>query len=165
MRIRLAVFVAAAALLAAACIDPSDQRPGLWLSGEVVEDDVGDWSFSDAHPEVFLETRTRYGVRHSVTVVCAASGERLYVLSLYRDGGSFPEARLWNRNVVRDPRVRIRIGEQIYERRAVHVTDEGERARALAAFAGKYPFWADLASQPETERPAMAFVRLDPPQG
>ncbi len=81
------------------------------------------------------------------------------------DGGSFPEARLWNRNVVRDPRVRIRIGAQIYERRAVHVTDEGERARALAAFAGKYPFWADLASQPETERPAMAFVRLDPPQG
>ena len=160
---RAASGLALAVLLLAGCIDPSDRRPGTWLRGELVQEAIDDWSFSAAHPEVFLETRTWYGVRHSVTVVCAASGPDLYVPSLYRGGGSFPESRLWNRNVVSDPRVRLQIGERLYPRRAVHVTDPAENARALEAFATKYPFWRELAALPEEERPPMAFVRMDPP--
>jgi hypothetical protein len=153
-----------AALGLLACVPPDDRRPGLWLSGREVGEPVADWSFSAAHPEIFVETRTPYLLRHSVTTVCAAVGERLYVPSLYLEGGSFPEARLWNRNVVRDPRVRLKIGDALYPRRAVLVTDEFEREQALAAFAAKYPFWKELAARPAAERPAMAFLRMDPPE-
>lgn len=163
MRLALPLVVACA-LAASGCVPPKDRRPGLWLSGEVIETPIDDWSFSDGQPEIFLETRTWYGIRHSVTVVCAAIGERLYVPSLYRGGGSFPESRFWNRNVVRDSRVRLQIGDQLYALRAVHVTDERERAEALEAFGRKYPFWGELAARPEEERPPMAFVRMDAPE-
>jgi hypothetical protein len=151
----------AAVLLVCAC-EPQDRRPGLWLAGEVVAEPVADWSFSDAHPEILLETRTWYGIPHSVTVVAAADGERLYVPSLYRDGGGWPEAKYWNRNVARDPSVRLSIGGRLYERKAVLVTDDAERDRALAAFARKYPFWAELAAKPAAERLPFVIVRMDP---
>jgi hypothetical protein len=158
----LRTAVATLALLAAAGCEPQDRRPGLWLSGEVASEPVADWAWSDAHSEIFLETRTWYGVPHSVTVVCAADGARLYVPSLYRDGGGWPDAKYWNRNVARDPNVRLGIGDRLYERKAVLVTDEAERDRALAAFARKYPFWAELAAKPHAERLPFAIVRMDP---
>ena len=159
--LRLAVAVVAAATLVG-CVDPQDRRPGFWLSGEVVEEEVDDWSFSEAFAEIAVETRTWYAIPHSVTTVCAARGEHLYVPSLYLEGGSFPDARLWNRNVVRDPRVRVRIGEQLYERRAVRVEESGEMGGVLEAFAAKYPFWKELLARPESERPAYVFFRMEP---
>ena len=159
--LRLSIAAVAAATLVG-CVDPQDRRPGLWLSGEVVEGAVDDWSFSEAFPEIAVETRTWYAIRHSVTTVCAARGESLYVPSLYLEGGSFPDARFWNRNVVRDPKVRVRIGERIYERRAVRVEEAGEIGRALEAFAAKYPFWKELLARPESERPSYVFFRMEP---
>ena len=159
-----AAALAFAALLATACIEPHERRPGLWLGGDVVEAPVSDWSFSDAHPQIFVETRTGYLLPHSVTTVCAAAGDRLWVPSVYFGGGSFPESRFWNRNVARDPRVRLKIGEEIYPRRAALVTDPAERNEALAAFAAKYPFWSDLLARPEAERPPIAILRMDPPE-
>lgn len=141
---------------------PSDRRPGTWLSGERVEEPVEDWSFTDGEDEIFVETRTWYGIPHSVTTVCATDGATLYVPSVYFEGGEFPDARFWNRNVVRDPRVRLQIGGRIFERRAVVVEDAAEREAALAAFARKYPFWQELAAKPESERPRVYFFRMDP---
>jgi hypothetical protein len=159
----LAVAALSVALLVGCA--PHDRRPGLWLSGEVVQEPVGDWAFTDAVPEIFVETRTWYGIPHSVTTVCATDGGALYVPSLYFDDGEFPEARFWNRNAVRDPRVRLQIGERLYERRAVVVDDEAERATALAAFARKYPFWRELGEKPEAERPRIFFFRMDAREG
>jgi len=156
---RLAAALAVALLVACA---PHDRRPGLWLSGEVASGPVGDWSFTDSVQEIFVETRTWYGIPHSVTTVVAAEGEALYVPSLYFDEGEFPDARFWNRNAVRDPRVRLQIDGRLYERKAVVVDDPAERATALAAFARKYPFWRDLAGKPEAERPRIFFFRMDP---
>jgi hypothetical protein len=156
---RLAVAVLSLALLAGCA--PRDRRPGLWLSGELAPEPVGDWSFTDDAQEIFVETRTWYGVPHSVTTVCAQAGGALYVPSLYFDDGEFPDARFWNRNAVRDPRVRLQIGERLYERQAVVVADEAERAAALAAFARKYPFWQELVAKPEAERPRIFFFRMD----
>ncbi len=161
MRVLRAAVLICTALLALGC-EPKDRRPGLWLSGEVATEPVADWSFSDAQPEIFLETRTWYGIPHSVTVVCAADGERLYVPSLYRDGGGWPEAKRWNRNVARDPNVRLAVGGRLYERKGVLVEDPAERERALAAFARKYPFWADLAAKPAGDRLPFVIVRMDP---
>ena len=159
------VVMAAAVGLAyfAGALEPSERRPGLLLRGETVSEAVIDWRFSDADALVELESRAPWLLPHSVTVVCATpNGRALYVPSVYSDGGGFPDARLWNRNVVRDPNVRIRIAGKLYERRAVLVTDEGERAEAFAAFAAKYDAWAEWHAAPPEERPSVAFVRLDP---
>ena len=160
--LRLCV-VLAGVLVLSSCVDPKDRRPGLWLSGEVVTAPVTDWSFADARREIFLETRTWYGIRHSVTVACAVHDGALYVPSLYYGQGEFPAERHWHRNVARDPRVRLEIDGRLYERRAVLVTDPAEWNGVLAGFAQKSPFWKELSEKPESERPKLIFMRMDPP--
>ena len=142
--------------------EPQDRRPGLWLSGELVQGPVTDWSFTHEITEIFVETRTWYGIPHSVTTVCVAHDGALYVPSIYFEGGEFPDARFWNRNVVRDPRVRLGIGGRIYERRAVLVEDPAEWNAVLAAFGRKSSFWKDHAEKPKSERPKIIFFRMDP---
>lgn len=151
----------AIAYFAGAVAPTPEGRPGLRLAGEVVPEPVSDWGFSDADELVELESNAPWGLAHSVTVVCASTGADLYVPSVYFEGGGWPEARRWNRNVVADPRVRIRIAGKLYERKAVLVTNEDERAEAFAAFARKYEAWAKWHAQPAGERPEIAFVRLD----
>jgi hypothetical protein len=148
-------------VIATGCVDPKDRRPGLLLRGEVVESAIDDWSFSDAFQEVYLETATWYLVPHSVTTVCAGIGDKLYVPSLYYAGGAWPN-KYWNENVASDPRVRVEMGDKIYEREAVVVENPQEFQAALEALAAKYPFWRDMLAKPESERPDMAIVRLDP---
>ncbi len=147
-------------ILLASC-EPQDRRPGFWLSGELVETPVTDWSFTDEISEIFVETRPGYGIPHSVTTVCVAHNGTLYVPSVYFEGGEFPDARIWNRNVVRDPRVRLKIGERIFEREAVLVEDPAEWNEVLDAFARKSSFWKDLAEKPESDRPKIIFFRMD----
>ena len=149
------------ALSLAGCVDPKDRRPGLRLSGETVSEAVTDWSFTDEHLEVLLETQTWYGIPHSVTTVCAGQGDKLYVPSVYFEGGAWGE-KFWNRNVARDPNVRMKLGDRVYPLVAVVVEDPAELQSALALLAEKYPLWKDQLSKPESERFDMAMVRMDP---
>ena len=126
---KLAIVLVALGLVA--CVDPADRRPGLRLSGDVVEDAVADWSFTDEHPEIWIETRTVYWVPHSVTIVCATNGERLFVAA--RE----PEGKRWVANVERDPNVRLQIGESVYERKLRRL-DAADAETAYAAYASKY---------------------------
>jgi hypothetical protein len=156
--------VGLAALLlvfASGCVDPEDRRPGLRLSGEVVTEPINDWSFADEFQEIYLETRTWYLIPHSVTTVCAGLDENLYVPSIYYEGGEWPN-KYWNSNVSSDPRVRLEMGGKIYEREAVVVEDPVEFQTALQALAAKYPFWQEVLAKPESERPDMSLVRMDP---
>jgi len=148
-------------LTATGCVDPKDRRPGLRLSGDVVSGAISDWSFSDDHPEIFLETKTWYGIPHSVTTVCARVGDKLYVPTVYFEGGEWPD-KFWNANVVADLRVRLQIGDKLYEREARVVEDPAEAKAALDALGAKYPFWQEQLSKPESERFDMAIVRMDP---
>ena len=143
------------------CMDPKDRRPGLRLTGEVVSEAISDWSFSNEVQEINLETQTWYLIPHSVTTVCAGLGEKLYVPSIYYGGGRWPD-KYWNANVDSDSRVRLEIGDKIYEREAAVVEDPAEVQRALQALAAKYPFWRELLSKPASERPDLAIVRMDP---
>ena len=118
--------------------EPREGTPGVWLSGELVTTSVADWSFTDEFPKVYVETRTWYFIPHSVTVWCATHNGRLYLFSIYSQGVEFPQARFWNRNVVRDPRVRLKVGNQLFERRVVLVIDPTEKEAVLQAFAQKY---------------------------
>lgn len=137
-----ALVVAAAVALVALRIvglDPKDRRPGLWLHGELVTRPVTDWSFTDRYPNVFVQTRSWYGLPHSVTTTVTAHDGRLYLTSVYRPGMRFPNDRLWNTNVMRDPRVRLKVGDRVFDRTLALVTDPAEKDAVLATKAKKYP--------------------------
>jgi hypothetical protein len=133
------LVVVALVVLRVVGLDPRERRPGLWLSGEVVTVPVTDWSFTDAQQTIFVQTRAWYGLPHSVTTVCVAHDGHLYLTSTYRPGLVFPRDRLWNDNVMRDPRVRLQIAGRLYDERLALVTDPAEKNAALEAKARKYP--------------------------
>ena len=99
----------------------------MWLTGNVATAPVTDWSFTDKIPTVKVQTRTWYLLPHSVIIDCNVyNGQPLPDLRLSRGA-----RRFWNRNVARDPRVRIKIGDQLYDRTLFDVTDPVEKAGAL----------------------------------
>src|SRR5271169_4446092 len=112
-------------------------RPGLWLKGEVVTTPVTDWSFVDkvGHPgrslnTVLVETRTPYFIPHSVRTIPSVRNGQLYIRSHQdRMDVQFPGDKSWTSNAARDPRVRIKIGDKLYEATVILVTD---RAQAIA---------------------------------
>ena len=117
-------------------LDPKARnRPGLWLTGSVATAPVADWSFTDKIPTVKVQTQTWYLLPHSVIVDCNVYNGNLYLISVYPAG---PQ-RFWNRNVARDPHVRIKIGDQLYDPTLFDVTDPVEKAGALESRAKKYP--------------------------
>ena len=121
--------------------EPSDQRPGLWLTGDRVTEPVADWAFTEDHLEIFVQTSTPYLIPHSVTTYCAFYEDDLYLFSAYYQGGVFPEERGWNRNVMRDPRVRLKIGDRVFDQTVSHVTDPETRDAVHANAVAKYSQW------------------------
>jgi len=113
--------------------------PGLWLRGNLVTTPVADWSFTDNYQTVKLQTRDRFFLPHSVTTYCVSYNGQLYLTSVYRPGLQFPNGRRWNENVARDPHVRIKIGDRLYDRTLVYVTDSAIRAAVIANKRKKYP--------------------------
>lgn len=137
-----AVVVCLGLVLAALSVlglDPQERRPGLWLRGELVSGPVADWSFTDKYPNIFVQTRAWYGLPHSVTTTVTAHDGKLFLTSSYRPGMEFPRDRLWNKNVMRDPRVRLKIGDRVFDGTLALVTDPAEKDAALATKAKKYP--------------------------
>ena len=116
-------------------LNPHDRIPGLWLTGDLVTTPVTDWSFTDNVPTIKLQTQSRFLLPHSVTINCLAYNGQLYVSSVYPAG----TPRSWNENVIRDPHVRIKIGDKLYDRTLVLVTDPAERDGVLQVRAKKYP--------------------------
>ena len=114
--------------------------PGLWLKGEVVSQPVTDWNFINQvnHPvtgnSIMLETRTWYGVPHSVTVNARPRGDKLY-LSGSEQGArlekEIPYSKAWWANIERDPRIRMKIDGKIYEATVALVQDRDEVAQLL----------------------------------
>ena len=112
--------------------------PGLWLKGEAVEETVTNWDFINEvdHPvrgnSIMLETRTWYGIPHSVTVNARPRGENLYLSGSAqgdRLGEEFPRHKSWWTNIERDPRVRLKVDGKIYEATVALVRDYDEVVR------------------------------------
>jgi hypothetical protein len=144
--------VLALALLACAGCDPQERRPGLWLSGDLVSEAVDDWSFTEKHRQIAVQTRTWYGIAHSVTTVCFVHDGQLYVPS------QNPRGKRWVSNVLRDGRVRLQIGGKLYDRNAVRVADDALAEELFAALADKY----ERLRPPPEERPELWFFRMEP---
>jgi hypothetical protein len=117
---------------------------------------VSDWSFVAAETTCQLETNPREP--HSVNTWCVGLGDRLYVPTSMIRGPKSPRGRDWVKNVTADPALRIRIGDAIYERVAVRVTDAPEYDAAREALERKYEL--DPADR-DPEREVWIF-RLDP---
>ena len=111
---------------------PGRSYPGLWLSGNRVTTPVTDWSFTDNINTVKLQTNTWYLIPHSVTIWCIAYNGQLYLAT------SGAAVRQWPRNVARDPHVRLKIGDNLYDRILMVVTDPAERESVLQVRAKKY---------------------------
>lgn len=116
-------------------LNPHDRIPGLWLTGNVVTTPVTDWSFTEKVPTIKRQTQSRFLLPHSETINCLAYNGQLYVTSVYPAG----PPRSWNENVMRDPHVRIKLGDKLYDRTLVVVTDPAEIEGVLQAGAKKYP--------------------------
>ena len=122
-------------------LQPKDLRPGLWLSGDLVTEPVTDWTFTHNHSEIFVQTNTSYGIPHSITTYCLEYEGNLYLFSSYYGGGTFPDDRAWNRNVARDPRIRMKIGESLYDQQLTVENNESIRQAILEGWLQKEEGW------------------------
>jgi len=123
--------------------------PGLWLTGEVVREPVANWDWVSEVNEsvrgnsIMLETRTWYGIPHSVTIDLAPRGNLLYIRGSEQgsrlDEG-FPDSKAWWTNVIRDPRVRMKVDGKIYEMTVALVTDRAE----VAEITGRDPIRKEI---------------------
>ena len=109
--------------------------PGLWLTGKVIREPITnwDWVLEVNDPirgsSIMLETRSWYGIPHSVTINLVPRGDKLYVSG--SEQGSrlekeFPHSKAWWANIERDPRVRMKIDGKIYEMTVALVADRAE---------------------------------------
>ncbi len=137
----------ALSLVALVACGPLAWIPGGKLSGNL-KPAPSDWSFTDSIDTVQLETRA--ADPYSVNVWGASVGNSFYIAS------SNPDSR-WALNMIEDPRVRLRLGDDLYEMNAVRTEDPTERDAFLAALAKKYDFKPDPGEESEA-----ALFRLEP---
>lgn len=63
---------------------------------------------------------------------------------------------------VRDPYIRVKIGDRIFPMRAYPLTDPNQVAVVRQAFLNKYADARQLADLPEAQRPKLYFFSLVP---
>lgn len=153
---RMPSLMVCLALATAGC-GPIGPIPGGALDGPVGPAEVADWSFASEVEDAQLETRP--DDPRSINVWFAWIGGRLYVPTSMILGTHTPMERSWVTQVEEDARVRIRIGETIYERRAVRVPNASdEYVAARAAFEERY----DLERSDRDPDRTIWIYRLDP---
>ncbi len=135
---------------------PLGPMSGGKLDGPVHAQPVEDWSFVGDQENCQIETNP--AEPYSVNTWCVGIGAGLYVPTSMIMGPKTPTERDWVKNVAADPAVRIRIGDEVYERAAVRVGDGAEYDAARAALEKKYEL--DPAER-DPEREIWIF-RLDP---
>jgi hypothetical protein len=107
--------------------------PGLWLSGQVITTPVTDWSFATQYQTDKVQTRTWFLIPHSVTTGFIVYHDQLYLTSMFRAGMPFPQGKMWTSDVMRDPHVRLKFGDKLYDCVLSPVTDPKEIAAVLGS--------------------------------
>jgi len=150
IEIRRSLVLFALGVLAAGC-EPKDVRPGFWLAGEDVASPVDDWQFTDQIDEIFIETRSWYGIPHSTTIWCVHVANELYI------GSYGEEKKYWEINILRDNRARVRIRGKIYDVTVTGLDDATLRHVVDMAYQRKY----DMAQTFGNEIPTWSFYRVE----
>jgi hypothetical protein len=127
---------------------PLGPFPGGPFQGAVERGPEPDWSFLDRTNGIDLEVDSAHP--RSVHVWVLRDGNAVYVPS------AFAAKKKWPAQVVADPRVRLRVGGRVYERRAARVTDAAEIRKLIDGVSDKYH-----AGHGDPE--STWFFRLDPP--
>lgn len=148
---------------------------GFSLSGEHVTTPVTDWSFASRPYGVKVLVHPWWGIPYTINTAIAASfdGKKIYLVSDYfapapgREDlrGRFPDARAWNRHILRDPRVSVQVAGKVYDFLAYPVTDPAEIEAARAAFLGTVPSVREQIEGPEALRPRIHVIGLVPQWG
>jgi len=123
-----------------------------------------DWSESDAHPLVAVETRGPW-YRHTVTILCVSHDGRLYLMARHAP------RKKWVQNLLRDPRIRLEVGGKLYAARAFRVQDETSADAVARGFLRKYVgIEAEHARAltgepaPRDDRAEVWSFRVEPPE-
>jgi len=124
-----------------ACGGPVGPLSGGALAGDV-KPSPERWDFVAEIAQVQLETNP--AEPHSVNTWIGVVEDTAYIPSSMIRGPKAPGERGWVRNVGEDDRVRVRVGDAIYELRALRVADaSAEYLAAHAALVKKYELDAD----------------------
>ena len=105
----------------------------------------------------YLTTTGRVsGEPREIEIWFGLDGDTLYMLSGGRDRSN------WVKNLIREPQVRVRLGDRSFEGRARIVTDQDEDARARGLLLEKYTpgYSGDLSEWGETALPGRGRPRL-----
>ncbi|MEW6270589.1 MAG: hypothetical protein AB1689_14995 [Thermodesulfobacteriota bacterium] len=137
-------------LAARASGGPLGPIPGGRLAGPLAADQDPDWSFTDAIDTIQVEVAPDDPLSVTTWVIAHQGG--LYVTADFLN----PWKR-WPHLAVADPRVRLRIGGEIYERTAVRVTDPREIEELRRAVADKY----DVSPHGLAAKVEVWFFRMD----
>jgi hypothetical protein len=78
-------------------------------------------------------------IPHSVTTGFIVHDGQPYLTPMFAAGVPFPQGKSWVRNVMRDPHVRLKFGNDLYDRVLSPVTDPDERAAVLGRRANQNP--------------------------
>ena len=105
-------------------VDPEERRPGLTLSGDQAADQQLSYT---GRKKIHVQTRTWYGIPHSVTTTSWLVDGIVHVPCGRCD------AKRWPRNVAADNRVVLKIDGELYPRQAILISDDVERERVLGA--------------------------------
>ena len=118
-------------LLSFGC-QPEDVQPGLWLDGDLVQEQIADWQFCSAVEEIFIETRTWYGIPHSTTIWSVVLGGDLYI------GSYGEEKKTWENNIAANSNARLRISGRLYEVVVTPVANPEATAAVNESYHQKY---------------------------
>lgn len=128
----LALFAAAVIFAGLVWLYPNPVGP---IAGRALTGDEqpypARWSFTDDVRTVFLETRP--ADPHSITTICFVHEGELYV-----PANSGAEKR-WTAYVLEDPRVRLKVGDDVFAARARRV--QGPLEDYLPSVVAKYREW------------------------
>jgi hypothetical protein len=146
---KYSLLLAIISLLLSGC-EPSDTRPGLWLSGEA-EAFPSDWKFADDFKQIALQVATPYGLPHSITIWCVQVDGTLYIAA------RAPESKRWPSWVEDDPAVLLKFGDRLFEGRLQKLEESGGIKAVSEAYTTKYQLKSDLAA---TEGPDSWFWQV-----
>ena len=107
---------------------------------------VTDWTFAKDLPgPTAIQTRDWLipGLAFSITSARFIHDGKLYLGSGYATGVKMGAGRHWNKNILADPVVRIRIDGKLYDRKLVYVTDTEEHDAICREYGASTPIlWA-----------------------
>jgi hypothetical protein len=119
--------------LVAACGDPIVILPGGELKGTLAAAPA-DWSSVADVKTIQVDFRPKDPYSHNIWGV--GIGPDLYI-------ATGAKGTRWTPFIAEDPNVRVRVGGELFDLKAVRVTDAAERARVAEAYTKKYEVKAD----------------------